>query len=726
MPREIDILWVLLCATLVMSMQTGFCMLEAGLVRSKNTINVAIKNLLDFCVAGLCFWAFGYALMYGSSAAGWIGYDQWFYAFGSEPDFAPANGHGPSFFIYQLMFAATAATIVSGAVAERMSFKGYLYVTAFVSVTVYPLSGHWIWNSEGWLAQLGFVDFAGSTAVHGVGGWLALSAVLVLGPRLGRFSSTQSLASSHSLGTATFGTLILFVSWLGFNGGGRLALTPDVPLILLNTVLAGCAGGLTGLFAAWKGKGLPDLPDTLNGILAGLVAITASCHAVTPLAAVLIGAMGGLVAYYATLALARFRIDDVVSASAVHGAAGIWGTLAVAFFGKPELLGTGLGFWSQLGAQATGIAAVGLWAGLGGWVFLKLINRFEPLRVAPDAERVGLNVAEHGASTEIIDLLSEMGRHRERGEFTNAIKFEPHTEVGQIAAEYNQVIAKVLDEMQLRETIAERFRTERETAQTANRKILSSIEYARRIQQAILPDAAARVGLFGPHFVLYRPRDVVSGDFFWGHRVGDSRFAAVVDCTGHGVPGAFMSLIAHALLQRIVAEENIHDPATILTRLHVRVREALRQDEPDHDNQDGMDVALVRIDPDRVLFAGARRPLYWTLPAVHSEALSEFGEIKGERVSLGGGRHEKQGIALTTHALPRRPGLRLYLFSDGYADQPNHLRRPFDAGPLRTLLQETASLPPRVQLAALEHALDTHRGGAEQRDDITVLGLALD
>lgn len=719
MPREIDILWVLLCATLVMSMQTGFCMLEAGLVRSKNTINVAIKNLLDFCVAGLCFWAFGYALMFGASAGGWIGTDHWLYAFAAPPDFTPTNGHGPSFFIYQLMFSATAATIVSGAVAERMSFKGYLFVTALASSTVYPLSGHWIWNADGWLAKLGFVDFAGSTAVHGVGGWLALSAVIILGPRAGRFSTTQALASSHSLGTATFGTLILFVAWLGFNGGGRLGLTPDVPLILLNTVLAGCAGGLAGLFVAWKGKGLPDLPDTLNGILGGLVAITASCHAVTPFAAVLIGALGGLVAYYATLLLAWRRIDDVVSASAVHGAAGIWGTLAVALFGKPELLGTGLSFWQQLGAQAVGIVAVALWAGLGGWFLLKLINRFEPLRVAPDAERVGLNVAEHGASTEIIDLLSEMGRHRAKGEFTRGLDFEPFTEVGQIAAEYNEVIAKVVDEMQLREGIAARLRTEREAAEEANRKILSSIEYARRIQQAILPDITARDALFGPHYVLYRPRDVVSGDFFWGHRAGESRLAAVVDCTGHGVPGAFMSLIAHSLLQQIVAEENILDPGAILSRLHQRVRAALRQDEPGHDNQDGMDVALVRIDPDRVVFAGARRPLYWTLPG-------EVGEIKGTRASLGGGRHEKASVFFATHTLPRRPGLRLHLCSDGFADQPDHLRKPFDAAPLRALLRDTAELPPRVQLAALEHALDTHRGGADQRDDITILGLALD
>lgn len=729
MPREIDILWVLLCATLVMSMQPGFCMLEAGLVRSKNTINVAIKNLLDFCLAAFCFWAFGFALMFGTSAGGWIGTDHWLYAFATPVTDAAGQAsvrHGPSFFIFQLMFSATAATIVSGAVAERMSFKGYLYVTALVSATIYPLSGHWIWNSDGWLSRLGFVDFAGSTAVHGVGGWIALVAAAIIGPRMGRFSSDQALASSHSLGTATFGTLILFTAWMGFNGGSRLALTEDVPLILLNTVLAGAAGGLAGLFVAWRGKGLPDLPDTLNGILAGLVAVTAGCHAFTPLSAVLVGAMGGLTAYYATLALARFRIDDVVSASAVHGAAGIWGTLAVALLGRPELLETGLGFWPQLGVQALGVAAVGLWAGGVGWALLKLINRFEPLRVPPDAERVGLNVAEHGASTEIIDLLDEMGRHRARGEFTQSVRFEPFTEVGQIAAEYNQVIAKVADEMDLREGLAARFRAEREAAEAVNKKILSSIEYARRIQQAILPRPELREALFGPHFVLYRPRDVVSGDFYWGHRVGEARFAAVVDCTGHGVPGAFMSLIAHALLQRIVAEEGVHEPAAILSRLHLRVREALRQDQPGNENQDGMDLALVRVDPDRVLFAGARRPLWWSAPASASGQPAEFGEIKGTRASLGGGRHEKHALEFAQHSLPRVPGLRLFLASDGFADQPDHLRRPFDTTRLRALLRDTAALPPPVQLASLEHALDEYRGGAEQRDDITVVGLALD
>jgi ammonium transporter, Amt family len=710
----VDLLWVIVASTLVMSMQTGFCMLEAGLVRSKNTINVAIKNLLDFCVAGIAFWAFGYALMFGASAGGWVGSTGWFFG---EGEGAASLAH----FIFQVMFCATAATIISGAVAERMSFRGYLWITLCVSGFIYPISGHWIWNSHGWLAQMGFVDFAGSTAVHSVGGWLSLAAVLVIGPRIGRFDSESSLASSHSLGTATFGVLILFVAWMGFNGGSTMALNDQVPLILLNTLLAGCAGGLAGLGCAWKVKGLPDLPDTLNGTVAGLVAVTAGCHVLSPAGSIVVGVIGGVACFYATVLLDRWRIDDVVGATAAHGVSGIWGTLAVALLGSPEKIGTGLGFWAQLGVQALGVTAVAAWAFGGGWLLLKFINRLHPLRVDAESERVGLNVAEHGASTEIIDLLTEMGRHREKGEFDRSLKFEPFTEVGQIASEYNEVIAKVAEEMKLREGIASRLRLERETAIDAREKIVASIEYAKRIQQAILPSESALSAALPGYFLMYRPRDMVSGDYYWCHRADDATFVAVVDCTGHGVPGAFMSLISHAILKQVVVEQNVREPDEILSRMHRLVREALGQNAKGGDNQDGMDMCLVRIDADKIVFSGAHRPLWWTRPPEAGAA--SFGEIKGTRNSLGGGRHEKNDVVFARHTLPRAPGLTIYLSSDGLVDQPNHYRQPFDKTGLRALLQKISRLSPAEQRAAIESALDAHCGGAAQRDDITLLGV---
>jgi ammonium transporter, Amt family len=712
----VDLLWVIVASTLVMSMQVGFCMLEAGLVRSKNTINVAIKNLLDFCVACVAFWAFGYALMFGASAAGWVGTSNWLFGTWGGVE---SSAH----FVFQAMFCATAATIISGAVAERMSFRGYLWITLCVSGFVYPVAGHWIWNADGWLAQLGFVDFAGSTAVHSVGGWLAFAAVLIIGPRVGRFDSGVALASSHSLGTATFGVLILFVAWMGFNGGSTLELSAAVPAILLHTMLAGCAGGLAGLFISWKFKGLPDLSDTLNGTIAGLVAVTAGCHAFSPADALVVGIVGGAVCYATTVALERAHIDDVVGAMPAHGVSGVWGTIAVALFGAPELLGTGLGFWGQLGVQALGAGAIAVWAFGGGWLLFKVIDRIHPLRVDLESERVGLNVAEHGASTEIIDLLTEMGHHREKGEFDRALKVDPFTEVGQIANEYNEVIAKVAEEMKLREGIAARLRLEREVAVAANEKIVGSIEYARRIQQAILPTEAMLSEVLADHFIVYRPRDLVSGDFYWCHREGDTTFLAVVDCTGHGVPGAFMSLISHAILKQVVVEQHVREPDLILGQMHRLVREALGQGVKGGDNQDGMDVCLVRIDADQVVFAGAHRPLWWARPPEFG--MASFGEVKGNRNSLGGGRHEKNELSFTRHVLPRVPGLMIYLSTDGLADQPNHYRQPFDTAGLRALLQNVSSLTMEGQRAEVERALEAHQGGAAQRDDITLLGVRL-
>ncbi len=458
-PAPIDLLWTLISAALVMSMQGGFCLLETGFARAKNSINVAIKNLIDFCIASVMFWAVGFGLMFGTSAWGLIGTSDFCLDAGASPGLL-------AFFLFQLVFCGTSTTIISGAVAERIRFGGYLAIALVTSTIFYPIFGHWAWGGgfdpagTGWLQRRGFIDFAGSTVVHSLGGWLGLAAATVLGPRLGRFGSGRSTIHGHDLAQSTFGALLLWFGWFGFNGGSTLAMTENVPRILVNTNLAAAAGGLSALAFAWWWVRRADVGQAINGVLAGLVAITASCHLANPLAAVVIGATAGLLSFAGSYLLEYWRVDDVVGAVPVHAMGGSFGTLAVAFVASPAV--TGRTFTEQLGVQALGVATCWLWAFVGGWIVFQLINKVMPLRVDPVAEQNGLNVSEHGANTELIDLLHSMSRHSQNSEFLHPVPVEPHTEVGQIAEEYNRVLQVVNAEMEARTLASEALRAAEE------------------------------------------------------------------------------------------------------------------------------------------------------------------------------------------------------------------------------------------------------------------------
>ena len=454
----LDIAWILLCAALVMTMQGGFCFLECGMARAKNSANVAIKNLIDFCVAAIVYWCFGFGLMFGASQWGLFGASQFLISGSATPWLL-------SFFIFQMVFCGTATTIISGAVAERIRFRTYLLISFLVSGAVYPIVGHWAWGGAesgirtGWLNSRGFVDFAGSTVVHSVGGWVSLAAVLILGPRLGRFGKNAKPIHGHNLPMATFGVLLLWFGWFGFNGGSTLAVNERIPLILLNTNLAAACGGLAALLLTCVLERRPIVDHVMNGVLAGLVAVTAGCHAMQPASAVVVGLVAGGICYGVTHLLARCQIDDVVGAFPVHGAGGVWGTLAVALLGDSAQWGTGLTRWQQLSIQVEGVAACFAWAFGGSLLVLWVINKFIPLRVTEEDERAGLNVAEHGANTELIDLLDDMHHHRQVGDFSRHVAVEPNTEVGQIAAEYNRVLERVSNEMQNRAEAEKKFRS---------------------------------------------------------------------------------------------------------------------------------------------------------------------------------------------------------------------------------------------------------------------------
>ncbi|MGB0560417.1 MAG: ammonium transporter [Spirulinaceae cyanobacterium] len=424
----LNILWILLCTGLVFLMQAGFMCLESGLTRSKNSINVAVKNIADFGLSVALFWALGYGIMFGSSWLGWFG----------TADFFPNRDDSQQavLFLFQAMFCGTATTIISGALAERLKFTAYLAIAAWVSGLIYPLFGHWAWNEGGWLAQLGFHDFAGSTVVHGVGAWVSLAALPIVGARRDRFSMDKANPIQGSnLPFSVLGCLLLWFGWIGFNGGSTLALNDQVPGIVLNTMLGGVAGMITAAIWSWVQHHHVDVGFLINGSIAGLVSITAGCDGFETPIAVLVGATGAVVMIVTAQQLARLKIDDAVDAVAVHGAAGAWGTLAVGLFG--EVPHSRL---AQVGIQSLGIGVSVLWAFGVTCIILTIVQQFVSLRVSEADEVIGLNIAEHRARTETYDLLQVMDTQAQTLDLSLRVPVEPFTEVGHIATRYNQLM----------------------------------------------------------------------------------------------------------------------------------------------------------------------------------------------------------------------------------------------------------------------------------------------
>ncbi|WP_020162237.1 ammonium transporter [Cycloclasticus pugetii] len=445
-----DIVWVIVSTILVFVMQAGFLCLESGLVRSKNSINVAAKNISDFIVSSSLYWLFGFGLMFGSSQWGLFGWSDFAFA-------EPADTKLIAIFLFQMMFCGTAATLVSGAVAERMSFMGYMVVTVTIALFIYPFVGHWAWagiitgEPIGWLEKIGFVDFAGSTVVHSVGGWVALAAVLVIGPRIGRFTGSASAIPGSSIPTAILGCLLIWLGWFGFNGGSTLAWNNSVPLILLNTCLAALAGGVVATMLKLRAEHYIEVDQIINGVLGGLVSITASCHIVSTGGAVMIGAVAGSVVFFGEKYLADKKIDDAIGVVPVHLFAGVWGTIALPFFALPAKLQNDLSVWEQLGTQLIGVVSVGFYSFGLAYVVFSLVNKVYSLRVSEQDELRGLNVAEHNISTEVFDLLSAMHKQQEKADFSTQVAVEPYTEVGQIAEKYNHVIDQVNEEIKQRD-----------------------------------------------------------------------------------------------------------------------------------------------------------------------------------------------------------------------------------------------------------------------------------
>jgi Amt family ammonium transporter len=396
----INMIWLVVTGALVFFMQAGFALVETGLTRAKSATNILMKNLMDFCFGSIVFWMIGWGFMYGADQfSGLVGFGDFFKGPMGDPQFYRD-------WFFQVVFAATSATIVSGAMAERTQFKSYLIYTVFISAFIYPVSGHWIWGG-GWLAKLGFHDFAGSTVVHSVGGWAALMGAIVLGPRIGKYVKVDGKTAvkaipGHNIPLAFLGVFILWFGWYGFNPGSTLSgMSADIGRIAVTTTLGGAAGAVGALIFSWFWFKKPDASMTMNGTLAGLVAITAPCAVVSPGAAVVIGLISGVLVVLAVEFIDKgLKVDDPVGAVSVHLVNGVFGTLAVGIWGNVEGVAVGVlhgGGFHQLGVQALGVATVGLWAGLVSLALFLAIKAIFGLRVSAKEELMGLDLSEHNA-----------------------------------------------------------------------------------------------------------------------------------------------------------------------------------------------------------------------------------------------------------------------------------------------------------------------------------------
>ena len=406
---NLNVVWTLVGAVLVFTMQAGFALVETGFTRAKNAANIMMKNLMDFSSGSIAFYIVGAGIMFGATKlGGWLGWA----GFGMPSLMSGEGVWDWTFFFFQTMFCATAATIVSGPVAERIEFKSYLIYSVLISAFVYPISGHWMWGSlfgsesQGWIEALGFHDFAGSTVVHSVGGWIALAGAMMLGPRIGKYGHDGKARPipGHSLVLGTLGVFLLWIGWFGFNPASYTAGIGSISRVAMTTNLAACAGTVAALVTAWIVTGKPDLTMALNGSLAGLVAITAPCDLVTPNASIIIGLVAGVLVVLSVFFFDKLHIDDPVGAVSVHCVNGVWGTLAVGLFAAPEALGYGNsmvglfygGGLKFLGVQAVGVGMTALWAFGMGLLIFSILKKMGILRVSAKTELKGLDVTEHG------------------------------------------------------------------------------------------------------------------------------------------------------------------------------------------------------------------------------------------------------------------------------------------------------------------------------------------
>ena len=597
------------------------------------------------------------------------------------------------------MFVATAATIISGAVAERLKFIGYLVITVLATGIIYPIVGHWAWSSsylgeamnKGWLASIGFVDFAGSTIVHSVGGWIALSGILILGPRIGKFSiANKGKFTGSSFPLAVLGTLILWFGWFGFNGGSNGAMDDAVPLILINTFLAASFGLLTGLVISFLIHKKPDPIYIVLGPLAGLVAITAACNSVNSLLAIIIGIIGSIIAIIVAKILDRFEIDDVVGAVPVHLAAGIWGTLAVGFFSDLEILGTGLTRFEQIKVQIIGIASIGAFSFIVSFILLKILNSFYPLRVSPLHEQVGLNIAEHGAASIEHDLISILDKQSTSGDLKVRGPQDPFTAGGVIGLYYNKLMSK----LETSEAEKNKWR----------KRISGEIDLAVKVQENFIPKRNLENY---PVQGINIPAREVSGDFFGFHPHNESVYFIIADVAGKGIHAGMVMAKASTLF-KVLAQDRV-DPDEMM--LHMN-------NDLFNTKTGGMFVTSILGVYDLIT-----EEVSWVngghLPALIRDQTGKFEEYESKAPPLGVILQKNKSIYMTNKK--KLNGKRFYVFTDGLSESLDEKNKELGIDGAKGIINRNFNSAVKVELTNISKEVVDKSRKKILSDDLTIV-----
>lgn len=732
-----DTLWILISAALVFFMQAGFKVLETGLVKSEHRSGIGIKNLMDWVAGSLAFFIIGFGLMFGTSAGGFIG-TSFFFGNDLEP------GYPLVFFIFQLAFAGTALTIVSGAMSGRTALAPYFIASLFTAVLIYPIFGHWAWgnllneDNQPWLAGLGFMDFAGSTVVHSVGAWVGLVGIWMVGPRLGRFTSKGTLipVKASDYAYSVLGVMILWLGWWGFNGGSALAFDTSVPLIILNTNLAAAGACFSAYLHAKIFQKNQDLIEKIiGGSLTGLVAITACCNVVSPISSLIIGLLAGVIHNISYIIISeKWKLDDPVGAIPVHGFGGVFGTLCVALFGKEEFLMHGRG--TQLVVQIFGIIVCFVFTvGVSYLIFL-LIKSTIGLRLSPNEEVDGAIFGTQVQSMELDELpeqtVSQVSvRVGERAynlfkvdEYLNLPRETRINLIKNEGVQYLDDSGNVVPTLKAVRYLSGIIEEQRDKSTTSVDLVELSfykdkMDVIGNMQDVLLGEEHSITSVFEDSFLLLKPKAKVSSGFYWHGKEKGYNIAIAATSQDPDISSAFITALTISQLNEIVGIKKILAPEKVLEILDQKLTMALGQSKADEEVRKGVEIGMLLVDTvrRRVYYSGSGSGVKLYAKKLDS-ILTEF---KGLDVPLGmSGKAQKKFERVK---IDYSKGDAFFLCTEGFPNQLNESGKRYSTTKFRVLLEKGAGKSMADQKINITTELENWKGKEDQTEDILVMGI---